>query len=334
MCRSLAPLGMTGKLAYLAFPMKGSIADRIPEAVTASLRAESRVLLAVSGGIDSMVLLHAARATVDPGRLVVATFDHASGPHSAKAVDLVQRVVMSAALPLVIGKGAPHERPSEAVWRDDRLAFLKAAAAEHRATICTAHTRDDQVETVLFRELRGSGPRGLAGLAAHGDTRRPLLEFGRADVSDYARAAGVEWVDDPTNLDRGYSRNRLRHDLIPAMRAVCPGIEDALVDVGERAARWRADVDAHIDARIRFDVDRDLETLEVERQSLAGYGDDALGVIWPALLSRLGIAADWRGTRRLVAFTTGGSTGQRMQLSGGWTVHRRREGFEVRRGSR
>ena len=321
------------KVAYLTFRMKGSIVDRIQATIRASLPAESRALLAVSGGIDSMVLLHGARSIIDPRRLVVATFDHASGPHSAKAVDLVQRAAMSAGIAVVIGKGAPNERPSEAVWRDDRLAFLEAAAAEHRATICTAHTRDDQVETVLFRELRGSGPRGLAGLATRGDTRRPLLVFGRAEVSDYARASGVEWVDDPTNLDRAYSRNRLRHDLLPSMRGVCPGIEDTLVEIGERAARWRADVDAHIDARIRFDVDRDLETLEVERQSLAGYSDDALGIIWPALLSRLGIAADWRGTRRLVAFTTGGSTGQRIQLSGGWTVHRRGQGFEVRRGS-
>ena len=322
------------KLAYLAFPMKGSIVDRIQHAVSASLPQESRALLAVSGGIDSMVLLHAARAVVEPGRLVVATFDHSSGPHSTQAVDLVEGTVVAAGLPLVVGRGTPNDRPSEAAWRDERLAFLRAAAAEHRAVISTAHTRDDQVETVLFRELRGSGPRGLAGLAARGDTVRPLLPFGRTEVSDYARASGVEWVDDPTNLDRGYSRNRLRHDLIPALRAVCPGIESALVDVGERAARWRADADAHVDAWIRFEVDRDLQTLEVERQSLAGYSDEALGIVWPALLGRLGIAADWRGTRRLVAFTTGGSTGQRIQLSGGWTVYRRRNGFEVRRGSR
>jgi tRNA(Ile)-lysidine synthase len=281
-----------------------------------------------------MVLLHAAQESIDSRRIVVATFDHASGPHAAEAVDLVQRVGMSRSLPMVIGRGSVREHASEAAWRDDRLAFLRAAASEHRATIFTAHTRDDQVETVLFRELRGSGPRGLAGLAATGDTRRPLLPFRRVDVSDYARAAGVEWVDDPTNLDRSYSRNRLRHDFIPAMRAACPGIEDALVDIGERAARWRADVDAFIDSRIRFEVDRDLGTLEVDRESIAGYGDDALGIIWPALLGRLGVAADWRGTQRLVAFTKRGSTGQRIQLSGGWTVYRRRRGFEIGRGGR
>jgi tRNA(Ile)-lysidine synthase len=313
--------------------MSGAIVDRIQAAVNAGLASDERSLLAVSGGIDSMVMLHAATAS-RPDRVAVATFDHGSGPHSARAVDLVGRVAMSAGVSIVVGRGTAAERPSEAAWRDARVSFLRAAAAELRATVCTAHTRDDQVETVLFRELRGAGPRGLAGLAAESDIRRPLLDFTRREVSDYARAAGVEWVDDPTNDDRAYSRNRLRHDVIPALRAVHPDIEADLAAVGDRAARWRADVDALIDARITFDVDRDMETLEVARDSLAGLSDEALGIIWPALLARVGVAADWRGTRRLVAFTTGGSSGQRIQLSGGWTVYRRRGDFEVFRSGR
>lgn len=311
--------------------MKGSVVDRIQGAVNDALPRRERSLLAVSGGVDSMVLFHAARSVRGPSEIIVATFDHASGPHAAAAVDLVQRVAMSEGIALIIGRGERRDRPSEADWRADRLAFLRAAAREHRATICTAHTQDDQVETVLFREMRGSGARGLAGLAVDTDIKRPLLAFTRADVSDYARRAGVEWVDDPGNLDRSFSRNRLRHDVIPAMRASHPRIDADLGAIGERAARWRADVDAQIDARIRFDVDVDLETLEVDGASLGGFPDDALAILWPALLARLGIAADWRGTQRLVAFTTRGKTGQRIQLSGGWTVFRRRGGFEVRR---
>jgi tRNA(Ile)-lysidine synthase len=312
--------------------MKGSIVDRIQAAVKAGLPSESRSLLAVSGGVDSMVLLHAATAVREPRDLVVATSDHGSGPHAAKAADLVERVALSAGLSFVIGRGIPTARPSEAGWRDQRLAFLRAAGREHRAVVCTAHTRDDQAETVLFRELRGSGTRGLAGLAAESETRRPLLHFSRADVSDYVCQAGVEWVDDPSNLDTAFARNRLRHEIIPAMRAIRPRIEQDLVELGDRAARWRTDVDAYVDARIRFDLDREMGILEVERRSLAGRTDDALGVLWPALLGRLGVAADWRGTRRLVAFTTRGRTGQQIQLSGGWTVYRRRPVFEVRRG--
>jgi len=311
--------------------MSGSIVDRILAAVADGLPANDRSILAVSGGIDSMVLMHAALAVRHPSQLAVATFDHGSGPHSVKAVELVERTAMSAGVSIVLGRGETAGRPSEAAWREARLGFLRAVAGELRATICTAHTRDDQVETVLFRELRGAGPRGLAGLAAPADTRRPLLAFARRDIADYARAAGVEWVDDPTNDDRSYARNRLRHELIPAMRAVHPEIEADLADLGERAARWRADVDAIVDARIRFDADREMETLEVEHDSLRGLSHDVLGIIWPALLARIGVAADWRGTRRLVAFTTGAASGQRIQLSGGWTVYRRRGGFEVRR---
>src|ERR1041385_8654798 len=193
--------------------MKGSAIDRIREAVKDALPAGARALLAVSGGIDSMVLLHAATSVRDTKDLMVATFDHASGPHSATAVALVERTAMSAGIAVVIGRGPPQHDPSEADWRNDRLAFLRAGALEHRAIICTAHTRDDQVETVLFRELRGSGPRGLAGLAAESEIRRPLLGFTRDDVADYARAEGVEWVEDPTNADRSFARNRIRHDL-------------------------------------------------------------------------------------------------------------------------
>jgi tRNA(Ile)-lysidine synthetase-like protein len=311
--------------------MKGYVVDRIQGAVNDALPRAERSLLAVSGGVDSMVLLHAAQAMRDPATIMVGTFDHASGAHATAAVDLVQRVCMSARIPLVVGRGAPRSNPSEADWRSDRLRFLRAAALEHRAVISTAHTRDDQVETVLFRELRGAGPRGLAGLAVDSDIQRPLLAFTRADVMDYARAAGVEWVDDPSNADRSFTRNRLRHDFLPAMRRAHPGFEDDLVALGERAAQWRADVDAQIDTRIRFEVDRERETLEVAAESLCGFSDEALGIIWPALLGRLGVAADWRGTRRLVAFTTRGRTGQRIQLSGGWTVFRLRGGFEVRR---
>jgi tRNA(Ile)-lysidine synthase len=310
--------------------MSASIVERIQRAVETGL-PDDRTLLAVSGGIDSMVMMHAAARVLPAARLFVATFDHASGPHTAPAVDLVERAAMSLGLAVVVGKADPAGRSSEADWRESRMSFLNAAAFEHGAAIATAHTSDDQVETVLFRELRGSGPRGLAGLAAESPLRRPLLGVSRAEVSDYARLAGVEWIDDPTNADRQFARSRIRHELIPALRSVHPRIESDLADIGRRAARWRADVDQVIDARIEFDVDAESETLEVSRGSLAGHSDESLGIIWPALLARLGIAADWRGTRRLVAFTTRGSTGQRIQLSGGWTVHRRRGAFEVRR---
>ena len=306
-----------------------TIQGRIQQAVSAHLGKP--VLLAVSGGIDSMVMAHAAMMTRPASGVVVATFDHGSGPHATDAVDLVVRVAMSYGFPVVVGRAESIERPSEAEWREQRFTFLRAVAAEYRASIATAHIRDDQVETVLFRELRGAGARGLAGLAARGHILRPLLAFSRADIADYARLAGVEWVDDPTNLDRSFTRNWLRHDLLPALRAVAPSIDDDLASIGARAAEWREEVRVAVDAGIAFEAHPDHERLVVSRESLAGYPDETLAIVWQELLGRIGLAADWRGTRRLVAFTNGGSTGQRIQLSGGWTVHRRRRDFEVGR---
>jgi tRNA(Ile)-lysidine synthase len=306
------------------------VVGSIRRAVADELSAVESSLLAVSGGIDSMVLLDAAIAVSPPG-LRVATFDHATGPHTAAGVDLVEGVSLGAGLSLIVGKGEPVDRPSEAGWREARLAFLRAAAAEYGAVLFTAHTRDDQVETVLFRELRGAGTRGLAGLRAAGNARRPLLGFGRADVEQYARSVGVRWVEDPTNASRSHARNRLRHDLLPALRARSPHLEPALLAIGERASQWRAEVDAAVDAMIDFTADRNTRTLDVSAASLAPYDAEVLAVIWPALLARIGVAADWRGTRRLAAFTKEGSTSQRIQLSGGWVVVRRRNGFEVRR---
>src|SRR5439155_13215523 len=105
-----------------------------------------------------------------------------------------ERAALGAGVSVIIGRSISAGRSSEASWRESRLAFLRAAAAEHRSTLHTAHTRDDQIETVLFRELRGAGARGLAGLRASGAIRRPMIEFTRAEVRKYAGTAGVSWV--------------------------------------------------------------------------------------------------------------------------------------------
>jgi tRNA(Ile)-lysidine synthase len=313
--------------------MTDALVDRMRQAVAAKMPAAEPALLAVSGGIDSMVLLDVVLATRPPGTFRVATFDHASGPHTALAVELVERVVLGAGASVMIGRSLSVDRSSEASWRNSRLAFLRAAAAEHRATLYTAHSRDDQIETVLFRELRGAGARGLAGLRAPSDIRRPLLDFSRREVTRYARAANVVWIDDPTNESRAHARNRIRLDLLPALRACTPTFDSTLIEIGERAAQWRADVDTAVASLIDFNADAARSILEVSADSLQAHGAGALAVIWPALLARIGVTADWRGTRRLVEFTKQGLTGRRIQLSGGWVIFRRRSAFEVRRQS-
>jgi tRNA(Ile)-lysidine synthase len=309
--------------------MIDAVVERVHRTVGAS-RPANPALLAVSGGIDSMVLLDAALAAWPAGSFRVATFDHATGPHAATAVDLVETVALGRGVSVIVGRAAPAVPQTEASWRESRLSFLRAAAVEYRATLFTAHTQDDQAETVLFRELRGAGTRGLAGLRASSDIGRPLLAFNRAEIERYAHATDLRWVDDPSNASRAFARNRIRIDLLPALRRQTPDIDDVLVNIGERAAQWRRDVDDTVNRLIDFDADGVERELDVSIESLRPYGAETLAIVWPALLARIGIAADRRGTRRLVEFTTNGSTSQRIQLSGGWVVFRRRKTLEVR----
>ncbi|MDP1891703.1 MAG: tRNA lysidine(34) synthetase TilS [Gemmatimonadaceae bacterium] len=154
-----------------------------------------RYLLAVSGGRDSMALLHAFAET-RPGDLsAVATFDHGTGVAAAEAVELVVRECLRRGISVVAGRaperpGSP--RASESVLRHARWAFLRAVAEERRAVIVTAHTRDDQAETVAMRILRDASARGLAGMAwAPAGVARPFLDLSRADLARYAGEAGI-----------------------------------------------------------------------------------------------------------------------------------------------
>jgi tRNA(Ile)-lysidine synthase len=292
---------------------------------------DAPLLLAVSGGLDSMALLHAVSA-VDADRIAaIATFDHGTGPAATAAVALVQREGARLGVSVVVGRLEAYERPTvgrEAAWRRARYRFLRAAAAERGAIVVTAHTRDDQVETVLMRELRGSGARGLAALLAPGDVARPLLSVSRSAIARYAAALGLRWVEDPSNAGRTFLRNRVRLDLLPALRRVDPAIDERLVSIGARAAEWRGELDALVDAMdVRFSTD----SLVVNATELRGHARDSLHVLWSALAARIGLALDGRGTRRCAEFTMRGRLGASIPLSDGWTLESGRGTYVLRR---
>ncbi len=282
-----------------------------------------------------MTLLHAAAATIPRERLLVATFDHApsgvAGAPSTRAARLVGARATALGLPVVCGRSAMPRLvgPSEAAWRDDRWRFLHEVAARTGGTIVTAHTRDDQVETVLMRVLRGAGARGLAALYANSPVVRPLLRTARAEVLEYARSQRVRWFEDPTNQSRRFFRNRVRMDLLPALRQTRPDIDADLLAIAKRAGDWRRQVDDAVQQAVEYRASAD--SLDVALPSLVGYSRASLGIIWPVLASRIGVALDWRGTRRLVEFTIRGRSGARIQLAGGWEVTRSRGWLELHR---
>ena len=171
-----------------------------------------RALVAVSGGPDSVALLHLLHHTLEVHQLdlVVAHFDHGIHLQSAKVAAAVRALAAGYRLAYTEGQGALGAAAGETAAREARYDWLDAERERQgAAVILTAHHADDQVETVLMRALEGSGPAGLAGMAARrGAVVRPLLPFRRSAILRYVRAEGLEAWSDPANLDS-------RHDEVP-----------------------------------------------------------------------------------------------------------------------
>ncbi len=286
-------------------------------------------MLAISGGLDSMVLLDAAASDCDARRVLVATFDHASGPASRSACEAVRQAARDRRLECVAGR-APRGliRRSEASWREARWNFLRDVARAHGASVATAHTADDQIETVLMRALRDAGPRGMAGLLAATHVLRPLLDFRRAELLGYAAEQSIEWVEDPTNASRRYLRNRLRHDILPAFRRVNSRIDAEFLELGRRAGAWRRETEAVANVVSNADVSR--RVVDVGVAAIRDLDAEQLAVVWPAVAARIGVTLDRRGIRRVSGFSTGSRVGSKIQLSGGWEVVRSRHVLRLR----
>lgn len=164
-------------------------------------------IVAVSGGVDSVSLLHMLHQ-VGGRRIVVAHFDHGIRPDSAEDAHFVKRLAHRYGYPyetarVELGPGASEDR---ARWH--RYQFLKWVAEKHNGTIVTAHHADDVVETAAINLHRGTGWRGLATHSAN--VARPLLHYTKAELLAYAKRHNLEWREDSTNQDETYLRNRLR----------------------------------------------------------------------------------------------------------------------------
>lgn len=301
--------------------------DSVAELVGQTLRGK-RVVLAVSGGRDSMALLHAAHAQARATIACVACFDHGTGAHATESVALVRRTAAAMGLDFVTER-ASVALCTEAGWRAQRWDFLRRVAREQGAQVATAHTRDDQLETVLMRVMRGSGARGLAALAAASSVLRPLLRASRDDVAAYASHAKLPWVDDPSNACPEHLRNRVRHELLPALLRARPALAADLLALGERAAAIRAQLDTLLDRELSLEHRKGAVC--VARQTMLRFDPAALALLWPAIAARAGATLDRRGTDRLVAFTTNERNGARIPLSGGFEAASHRGSFIVRR---
>ncbi len=208
------------------------------------IAAGDTVLVAISGGADSTALLHAL-VQLRPRRRFRVRACHvhhglrgeeadADAQH-AGALARSLRVPISQRRADVRAFADEHKVSLETAARVVRYQLLERAADGARATrIATGHTADDRAETLLFNLLRGTGPPGLAGMPpVRGRVIRPLLWVTRADVQAYCKAHDLEYRVDRSNLDTAFTRNRIRHEILPALREIQPRIEATLCRLAE-----------------------------------------------------------------------------------------------------
>ncbi len=186
--------------------------------------ASSDFAVALSGGLDSTVVLHALRELPLCGSLRAIHVDHGLHADSGAWRDHCERVCREIEVPftdaVVDARPERGESPEEAARRA-RYGCLEKAMRPGE-TLFTGHHADDQLETVLLQLLRGGGPAGLAAMPVlaklgAGWLCRPLLRFRRRDLREWARARGLSWLEDPSNREAGFDRNYLRHEVLPAL---------------------------------------------------------------------------------------------------------------------
>jgi tRNA(Ile)-lysidine synthase len=279
-----------------------------------------RLLVAVSGGRDSMVLLYLLRHCSPARELIVAHLDHAMRPESASDARWLRGVCSAWELPLVTTRLEVAPR-GETQARAERYAFLRRAAREHGAeALVTAHHADDQAETVLFRALRGTGLGGLAGIreVSAGGLVRPLLPFWRSELQEFAERNHIRWREDATNQASGAARNRIRHRLLPlAEELVAPGARANLV----RLSRLAADADSALERQARRAelaiVREESGAVLLARSGLREY-DEAVGSrVLRNALRRFGMVPGGTGTRRALQFIMRSPSGRVLELPGG-----------------
>lgn len=288
--------------------------------------ARVHVLAAVSGGADSIALLRAMMATraqaTGAGRVFVGHVNHqtrgaASDADETWLRDECQRLDV----PLLVGRveatdDAKPSATSEASLRDVRYRLLTAMAEEIGARfVAFGHTRDDQIETVLFRLLRGSGLRGLAGMP---QTRalsptvtlvRPLLKCSRDELREYLRGLGQSWREDASNVDVHYARNLLRHNILPQMRQLFD-VDNALLGAAAQAVEMQQLLQPRIEAitarccvqNTAASITLNVTTLAIQPPILvaevlrqvwrdAGWPEQAMTRRWWTMLAELAQAA-------------------------------------------
>ncbi len=178
-------------------------------------------ILAISGGVDSMVLLDLIVKQYlkqNEYKFMIAHVDHGIRNDSAKDLFLVEQIAKKNGIDFKFIKLKLGPKTSEAKARQLRYDFLYKILTENKAdAIITAHHQNDVLETAIFNLIRGTGRKGLTSLKNQPLILRPLIQYSKDQILEYAKANNISWREDSTNLDLKYARNYIRQTLIPKL---------------------------------------------------------------------------------------------------------------------
>lgn len=341
---------MTGAAARRVRP----ILHRIERSTLAALETTQpcRLLVALSGGADSSAALIALteRAARHGWRVEAAYLDHGIAPpavrsgfrHTVEAVTDRFGVPLHTGAADVLARAAASRLGVEEAARRERYAFLaRTARAIDVAAVVTGHTSTDQAETVLLHLIRGSGLDGLGGMrvraplpTAEADGAppliRPLLSVSRSETETVCRAFGVAPADDPANGEQAFTRNRIRHEIVPLLRELNPQVEEALRRLADTA---QADADALDQATARAVAELTQRArpgpLGVSRHALLRQPPAVRRRVVRALAHSAGAPTlSYERTGALVGLLNDG--GGEVELGGGVTAEARRDRLTFR----
>ena len=280
-------------------------------------------IVAVSGGADSVALLDLLNAVAPEFGLdlVVAHVDHGIQAGSGDVGTWVGRLAAMFGTPFDLGELALGPKTTETTARRARYAWLRDVVARKGARyLVTAHHRDDQVETVVMRVLRGSAPSGLAGMAARarGGLTRPLLPFSHAELVAFAEERNLPVHDDPANRDPKHLRSWVRGVLLPLVASrMGPMVIDHLARVSHFAAADRRAWDRVLELVPPEEFRIAARGFDVARGALSRYDPALSAALLRAAARRVGLVWGPRRARSLIRLA-GRQSGRREALGGGW----------------
>jgi tRNA(Ile)-lysidine synthase len=301
------------------------------------------VLLAVSGGPDSVAMVDLFVRTGDGLGLeiAVAHVDHGIAAESGEVAGRVRALAEGYGLPFHLTTLRLGRDASETDARRARYGALRdmqrVAGARYLAT---AHQADDQVETVLFRILRGSGQAGLSGIPATGPYGlvRPLLPFKRAELKawlDHRAATGAARIEvhtDPANFDPKHDRNWLRHKVLPVLRdRLGAAVDLNLLERGRQAADARRAWSGVLRSLPELAFQRGADRADVARVPLGSYDKALSETLLRAAAREAGCVVGPRRAARLLRFAISGQSGRMMELGGGWVAELAFDRVRIRR---